>query len=112
MRALIARVKSSTWLNIKGVEISEPLKAGQNSVLSYTLDSPDRELSLAGEEFEVAIILSSGLWRQNLTAALNNKSELIVEFQPPLAGYYDVYVTPINRKYRTQEKRFSYGVIQ
>lgn len=86
------------------------LKAGQTAQLAFHISPQNTEASLQSSQFEAAIILSSGLWRQRLTASLDSNNQLLLEFTPPLPGSYAIRLRPVNTQQSLSQSAFNYDV--
>ena len=94
--------------NIVAADKNISLTVGQPGVLSFRLESTKIESLQPAPKVHADILLASGLWRQSLEAQVDNKGKLEIKFAPPLAGSYDIYLTPINAQHPTYRKKFSY----
>ena len=88
------------------------LKTGKTAQLKFRAQMEAVDAPLQNEQFDVTILLSSGIWRQNSTAMSSNQGEIIVQFIPPLPGSYDIYLIPTNKSRTYIKRKLSYDVVR
>ena len=99
-------------IDISAIGQHAPLKMGDSVLLTFGAHKENADIPLQSQQFNVAILLSSGIWRQNLTAMSNDLGVIAVQFVPPLPGSYDIYLTPTNKSVTYNKRKFSYEVVR
>lgn len=87
-------------------------KTGDKARLQFIARIDDTDSPVQNQPFNVDILLTSGLWRQQVSGISNGNGEIAVEFTPPLPGMYDVYVSSPNKRYPLAKQTFSYEAIR
>ncbi len=106
----IAAAQPTNKLVVTSSRSDHHFKVGKTAQLSFHIDPQNTDRPMSSQQFEAAIVLASGLWRQRLTANLNPDKQLMLEFTPPLPGSYAVHLSQINGQGSLSQQTFNYDV--